>query len=216
MSPDAAQCEQVMLRGVITNGTGTGFTEVPDHDVFGKTGTTDNRSDAWFVGGTPQMVAAVWFGNKTTNTLSAGFGGPTAGPIWRSFMTDALNGKDNVPLPDPNANPVCNAAGRHIDENGGRAAPVVVAPPPSQQPTVQENPLPVNRGNTNTNVTPVTPTPNNNNQGNFNQGNQGNQGNQNQGNQNQGNQGNQGNNPNPVTPVQPTFPRPGPGGFGGR
>jgi penicillin-binding protein 1A len=196
MSPDAAQCEQVMLRGVITNGTGTTYTEVPGHEVFGKTGTTDNRSDAWFIGGTPQMVAAVWFGNKTTNTESAGFGGPTAGPIWRSFMTDALDGKDDVPLPDVSANQVCNGPGRHVDENGGRAAPVYVPPPVSQQQTtvVQDNP-PVNRGNTPTvtpgNTTQATPT----------------QGNTNQGNQNQGNQGNQGNPSNPVTPPQVSIPQ---------
>ncbi len=197
MSPDAAQCEQVMLRGVITNGTGTTFTEVPDHEVFGKTGTTDNKSDAWFIGGTPQMVAAVWFGNKTTNTESAGFGGPTAGPIWRSFMTDALDGKDDVPLPDVSANQVCNAPGRHVDENGGRAAPVVVAPPVSQQQTtVVENTPPPNRPNT------PTVTPGNTNQPTANQATP----NQNQANptQNQGNQ-NQGNpvTPTPVTPVNP-------------
>ena len=198
MSPDAAQCEQVMLRGVITNGTGTGYTEVPGHEPFGKTGTTDNKSDAWFIGGTPQMVAAVWFGNKSTNTLSAGFGGPTSGPIWRSFMTDALDGKDDVPLPDVSANPVCNAPGRHVDENGGRAAPVVVAPPVSQQQTtVVENTPPPNRGNT------PTVTPGNTNQPTANQAtpNQ-NTANPNQGNQNQGNQGNPVT-PTPVTPVNP-------------
>jgi penicillin-binding protein 1A len=196
MSPEAAQCEQVMLRQVITNGTGTSYTEVDGHEPFGKTGTTDGRSDAWFVGGTPQMVAAVWFGNKTTNTLPAGFGGPTAGPIWRSFMTDALEGKDNVPLPDVAANPVCNLPGRHVDENGGRAEPVIVRSPTSQQaPTVvQDNPPPVNRGNTT--VTPATPSQVNTNPGNPTQGSP-----------TQGNP-NQGNTPaNPVSPPQVSVPQ---------
>jgi penicillin-binding protein 1A len=212
MSREAAECAQLMLRQVITNGTGTGHTEVPGHEPFGKTGTTDGRSDAWFVGGTPQMVAAVWFGNKTTNTLSAGFGGPTAGPIWRSFMTDALDGKEALPLPDAAVNPVCNAPGRNIDENGGRAEPVSVRQPTSQQaPTVVENnPPPVNRGNTTVNpFTPTQPTqpapvqvtPN---QGNPNQGNP-NQGNPNQGNPNQGDS----NGFNPFNPFGPGG-RPGP------
>jgi penicillin-binding protein 1A len=211
MSPEAAQCEQVMLRSVITGGTGRGL-DVSGHEPYGKTGTTDGKSDAWFIGGTPQMVASVWFGNKTTNTLSAGFGGETAGPIWRSFMTDALEGKENVPLPDIAANPVCNAPGRHVDENGGRAEPVVVRPPTSRQaPTVvQDTPPPVNRGNIPI-VTPGNPNQGSPTQGNPNQGNpsQGNpiQGNPSQGNPIQGNP-NQGNNPgNPGSPTErPGFP----------
>ncbi len=78
LDQDVAECEQLILRGVITGGTGTGYTEVPGHEPFGKTGTTDNKSDAWFIGATPQLATAVWFGNRTTNLLSAGFGGPTS------------------------------------------------------------------------------------------------------------------------------------------
>jgi membrane peptidoglycan carboxypeptidase len=151
------------------------------------------------VGGRPQLAAAVWFGNKTTNTLSAGFGGPTAGPIWRTFMIDALEGKDNVPLPDVAANPVCNLPGRQVDENGGRAEPVIVRPPTSQQaPTVVQDTPPVNRGNTPT-VTPANPT-----QGTPSQ-------NVNPGNPTQGSP-NQGNNPanpgNTVNPPQLSIPQP--------
>jgi len=120
MPPDVAQCEQLMLRNVITGGTGTGYTEVPGHEPFGKTGTTDNRSDAWFIGATPQLATAVWFGNRTTNTLSAGFGGPTAGPIWRQFMRDALNDQPDIPLPDEATNAVCNRPGGVVNQDGGR------------------------------------------------------------------------------------------------
>ena len=118
-----------MLRGVITGGTGTGYTDVPGHEPFGKTGTTDNRGDAWFIGGTPQLATAVWFGNRTTNQLSAGFGGPTSGPIWRHFMIDALEGTDDVRLPDRGSNAVCNRAGRQVNEDGGHGAPVFIPPP---------------------------------------------------------------------------------------
>jgi len=120
---DVAECEQLVLRHVITGGTGTGYTEVADHEPFGKTGTTDNRSDAWFIGATPQLAAAVWFGNRTTNTLSAGFGGPTAGPIWRQFMSGALADQPDVPLPDQATNPVCNRPGGVVNPDGGRIAP---------------------------------------------------------------------------------------------
>src|SRR5262249_39334066 len=117
---DVAECEQLMLRGVITGGTGTGYTEVPGHEPFGKNGTTDNRSDAWFIGATPQLATAGWVGDRTTKPLSAGFGGPTAGPIWRQFMRDALTGQPDVPLPDQATNAVCNRPGGVVNEDGGR------------------------------------------------------------------------------------------------
>ena len=120
LDQDVAECAQLMLRGVITGGTGTGYTEVPGHEPFGKTGTTDNKSDAWFLGGTPQMSTAVWFGNRATNQLSAGFGGPTAGPIWKRFMVGALEGAPNIPLPDRGSNGPCNRPGR-ADQPGRRA-----------------------------------------------------------------------------------------------
>jgi penicillin-binding protein 1A len=122
LDPDVAECEQLVLRGVITNGTGSGYTDVPGHQPFGKTGTTDNLSDAWFVGGTPQIATAVWFGNSKTNQLRAGFGGPTAGPIWRQFMRGALEGLPNLPLPNRGSNAVCNRSFKVVNEAGGRAA----------------------------------------------------------------------------------------------
>jgi penicillin-binding protein 1A len=140
LAPDVAECEQLLLRGVITGGTATGYTELPDHEPFGKTGTTDNRSDAWFIGATPQLAAAVWFGNRTTNTLSAGFGGPTAGPIWRQFMRDALADQPDIPLPDPAANAVCNRPSGTVDPNGGHVednTPTTTVPSGKKPPRVE-------------------------------------------------------------------------------
>jgi membrane peptidoglycan carboxypeptidase len=136
--PDVAECEQIMLRRVITGGTGTGYTEVPGHEPFGKTGTTDGKGDAWFIGGTPQLTAAVWFGNRTTNALSAGFGGPTSGPIWRQFMRDALANAPDIPLPDQGINAVCNRPGAAVNPDGGRGAPIApVAGAPTGNPKEQ-------------------------------------------------------------------------------
>jgi penicillin-binding protein 1A len=136
LDQDVAECEQIILRGVITGGTGTGYTEIPGHEPFGKTGTTDNLGDAWFIGATPQLATAVWFGNRTTNSLRAGFGGPTSGPIWREFMKNALADQPDIPLPDQASNAVCNRPGRSVNEDGGRGA-AVAAP---QQPAVSEDP----------------------------------------------------------------------------
>jgi membrane peptidoglycan carboxypeptidase len=57
----------------------------------GKTGTSEGLSDAWFVGYTPLYSTAVWVGHPQSRE-ETGFGGPTAGPIWASFMSSAVNG----------------------------------------------------------------------------------------------------------------------------
>jgi penicillin-binding protein 1A len=94
-----------VLKTVIQSGTGVaaGF----GCPAAGKTGTTSNYTDAWFVGYTPQMSTAVWVGYpKSTismndvNGLGPGFGGTLAAPIWRDYMTQASNGYcTDFPLP---------------------------------------------------------------------------------------------------------------------
>ena len=57
----------------------------------GKTGTSEELSDAWFVGFTPLFSTAVWVGHPTSREYT-GFGGPTAGPIWANYMSEAVEG----------------------------------------------------------------------------------------------------------------------------
>jgi penicillin-binding protein 1A len=80
-----------LLEGVITQGTGAGYTSMGCSAAAGKTGTSEGLSDAWFVGYTPLFSTAVWVGHPQSREAT-GFGGPTAGPIWRSFMEQAVNG----------------------------------------------------------------------------------------------------------------------------
>jgi penicillin-binding protein 1A len=80
-----------LLEGVITQGTGAGYTYMGCPAEAGKTGTSEGESDAWFVGYTPAYSTAVWVGHPQSRELT-GFGGPTAGPIWRSFMEAAAGG----------------------------------------------------------------------------------------------------------------------------
>ena len=91
-----AQTVHDMLTGVVQHGTGTeaAITEV---DVAGKTGTTTNYADAWFVGWTPQLTTAVWVGfpNKLVPMTSDYNGAPVEGGtypaiIWHTFMVQAL------------------------------------------------------------------------------------------------------------------------------
>ena len=80
-----------ILEGVITQGTGAGYTYMGCSAEAGKTGTSEDLSDAWFVGYTPLYSTAVWVGHPQSRE-ETGFGGPTAGPIWRSFMESAVAG----------------------------------------------------------------------------------------------------------------------------
>jgi penicillin-binding protein 1A len=81
-----------VLEGVITRGTGAGYTSIGCRSEAGKTGTTDNESDAWFVGYTPRFSTAVWTGHPQSRDFT-GYGGPTSGPIWRAYMK-AAQGRD--------------------------------------------------------------------------------------------------------------------------
>lgn len=77
-----------IMRGVISRGTGTGANI--GRPVAGKTGTTSDYKDAWFVGFTPDLVASVWVGIDTQETLGGISGGGLPATIWRSFMSEAL------------------------------------------------------------------------------------------------------------------------------
>lgn len=142
LNQDVARCVQLMLRRVVTGGTGT-RANVVGHDVIGKTGTTDGRGDAWFIGATRNQVAvATWFGNRTTNRLPAGFGGQVAAPIVGRFLGQLLSGMPSAPLPNPETNPVCNRRGRTVNPDGGHAQspPEPPATTARRQPVVQTIP----------------------------------------------------------------------------
>ncbi len=79
-----------MLEGVVKRGTARSISDLP-WPVAGKTGTTNDARDAWFVGFTPDLVAAVWIGYKDNRPLGSGAtGGSVAAPIFKSFMEAAL------------------------------------------------------------------------------------------------------------------------------
>ena len=78
-----------ILEGVIQRGTGRAANI--GRPAAGKTGTTDNERNVWFVGYVPQLATAVWVGDDANRALGKGItGGGHAAPIWRSFMKEAL------------------------------------------------------------------------------------------------------------------------------
>jgi membrane peptidoglycan carboxypeptidase len=85
-----------LLQGVVAYGTGRAA-RLPGHPVAGKTGTTENYGDAWFVGYTPDLVTAVWVGypDELRPMLTEYRGRPVAGGtypalIWKAFMEKAV------------------------------------------------------------------------------------------------------------------------------
>ena len=77
-----------MLQGVIQKGTGTRANI--GRPAAGKTGTTSDYHDAWFVGYTPDLVAGVWIGSDDNSSLGGMSGGLTPAVIWKAFMSKAL------------------------------------------------------------------------------------------------------------------------------
>jgi penicillin-binding protein 1A len=115
ISKDSADCETDLLHGVVTGGTGTGA-QLDGRPVAGKTGTTDNLTDANFLGFTPQLATFIWHGNPVGRVAGAGFGGNLPAMAFRDFMNAALQGLPALPLPDPG--PSCARPGTSITENG--------------------------------------------------------------------------------------------------
>jgi len=92
-----------MLKGVVSHGTGAAARGL-GAPTAGKTGTTDDNKDTWFVGLTPQLVTAVWAGNDVGRMNASAFGGGVCAPVFKDVMESALEaiGKDeDLDFPGP-------------------------------------------------------------------------------------------------------------------
>ncbi|MCX5207311.1 transglycosylase domain-containing protein [Streptomyces sp. NBC_00237] len=121
MAEQTADTVNTLLRGVVDSGTGQQAGLQSGRDNAGKTGTTDERKNAWFVGYTPNLSGAVWVGSPTQrikmeNITIGGkyeakvFGGQVPGPIWKDAMSGALDGKESprfntIDIPEPQKDP---------------------------------------------------------------------------------------------------------------
>lgn len=112
LSPDVARTMTAMLEEVIQFGTGV-QAKALGRPAAGKTGTTQDYTDAWFVGFTPQITAGVWVGfdDKQVSLGKRETGARAALPIWLEFMQGAVAG---TPVMDfPNVVPLERQAGEH-------------------------------------------------------------------------------------------------------
>jgi penicillin-binding protein 1A len=117
MDPGVAFVVTSMMQSVVEKGTGQKAKEL-GRPVAGKTGTTNDTHDAWFVGFTPDLIAGVWVGFDSERTLgSHETGGVAACPIWTAFMKQALKDQPVVDFTVPK-----DVTQVHIDPGSGLRA----------------------------------------------------------------------------------------------
>ena len=114
LRPETAYIVTSLLQGVVERGTGWKAREV-GRPVAGKTGTTNDYRDAWFIGYTPNLVAGVWVGYDDQRSLGPKATGSRAAlPIWVDFMRRAHEGQDAADFSAPD-----NISFRNIDPRSG-------------------------------------------------------------------------------------------------
>jgi len=103
LAPPTAFITTQMMKDVMTYGTAKSLRKFSqEHPSAGKTGTTSDYRDAWFIGYTPQVITGVWVGYDKPRPGGKGFtGGAVAAPIWERFMRRAVAGKPAVDFTRP-------------------------------------------------------------------------------------------------------------------
>jgi penicillin-binding protein 1A len=139
VSPEVAHTMIDMMKGVVKRGTARRAASMP-YFLAGKTGTTNDFRDAWFVGFSPELLCLVWVGyDKGTFLGKKESGGTTALPIWMEFMAKALPlyPNEDFAAPEPPVDRYIYPPGAE----GGSVSPVAPGapaggqqPPPAAQP----------------------------------------------------------------------------------
>jgi penicillin-binding protein 1A len=144
-----AQQAKLVMQGVITHGTGTAAQLGGDEVVAGKTGTTENYGDAWFVGFDDKYTVAVWVGypNEFKSMETEFNGEPVAGGtypagIFRTFIEGDL--RNNPPKPEETPTPTTPAPGTTATPPPAATAPPTggteAEPAPTAAPTTTPAP----------------------------------------------------------------------------
>ncbi len=115
---DTAYVMTNLLRGVVLRGTAAKAAEIP-WPLAGKTGTTDDYTDAWFIGFDPEMTVGIWIGHDQKKSIGPGFTGSEAAlPIWIDFMKKYIGDRKAPAAFEPPGNIVFVA----IDRTTGAVA----------------------------------------------------------------------------------------------
>lgn len=161
VSVQTARVVTQVLQGVVQKGTGT-KARLTDRQVAGKTGTSQDHQNAWFVGYTPQLSAAVWMGSPVGNVSMKNVGGirVTGGSyparIWSAFMSAALAAEDGEDFKAPN--PSLIPKSKYIRDKQGRTSGTAPRTR-STDTTTGGNASPSTTGPADTVTTPTTAGP---------------------------------------------------------
>jgi penicillin-binding protein 1A len=124
ISQQTARTMMTLLRGVTAHGTGAAAAQL-NHPLGGKTGTTSDFTDAWFLGFSPSVTCGVWIGYDSRQSLGEKeTGAVTALPIWMTFMKAAIAGKDDEQFPGDEE----IAPANHSTPPGPAAPPAATSP----------------------------------------------------------------------------------------
>ena len=136
-SANTAHIMSYMLKGAVDGGTGTEarLSNVP---VAGKTGTTTDSRDRWFVGYTPYYCAAVWTGYDTPAVMN--FSGNPASQIWRSVMASVSEGQEYQEFPQADLGSALNTfnVSYYYDDDEDEPEPTATAAPAPVEDTDEE------------------------------------------------------------------------------
>lgn len=129
-----------MLNAALVTGTGR-QAGLPEHPAAGKTGTSQDFRDAWFVGYSARLIAGVWVGNDRGTPMQHVSGGALPARIWRDVMSVAHRGLDPVPLPGTSweGTRISQAPAVFRDGNGVASLgpePVAIPPVPARRVAV--------------------------------------------------------------------------------
>jgi penicillin-binding protein 1A len=129
---EAAKADEVVsaMEGVLKSGTAAKIGGLTGRPSAGKTGTTDSKTDAWFIGFTPNLVTGVWVGYSQPDSRAhgqigrlrvlPGYGADMAAPVWKEFMDSALAGLPPAPFGQAT-----------LPDSGSSGITVVTTPPPT-------------------------------------------------------------------------------------
>ncbi|MFA5951361.1 MAG: PBP1A family penicillin-binding protein [Hyphomicrobium sp.] len=111
-----------MLHAAMVNGTGR-RAALPEHPAAGKTGTSQDFRDAWFVGYTAYFTGGVWVGNDNAEPMNKVRGGSLPAEIWRQVMLEAHRGRPPHALPDSSGR-IAPPEGAQVAAESARASPL--------------------------------------------------------------------------------------------
>lgn len=132
-SQNAARMMTDVLTGVIKNGTGRGL-GLNNMISAGKTGTTNDKKDGWFVGYTPYYTTGVWVGYDSPKTSNQLAGATYPGNIWKTYMNEINKGLENIPF--------SSYTDTRSDEEKAKDQGITPTPTETPTPTPTETPTP--------------------------------------------------------------------------